>query len=960
MKGYFLRQYFNEREHIGESTANGEIQVRCPFHKDGKEESPSASINIEKGLFKCFTCETEGRFRKGGMTEPNFVKYIYGISYAQAIKFIHTLTGHTNEDWQRAQELLQGEESYLAYLKGVRGLTDETIQKYHLGYTGTGISYPVFVNGTIADVRTYNPTAQAGEPKMMSMKGVSAYIYPFDEWLKDDSEYTILNAGENDVLLNRQHGLNAITSTLGEGSLPKMFHRFFHGRKVIVMYDCDNAGKLAAPRIAFYLKEWGANVFLADISLAGLTGSKDDKDVTDYYTKHDGTADELKQLVIDTAVPFTDEMYNQVREREYPTYELWDINDNAEHFNKYVSTRAMVVSKSKQPIRIPSIMEGKCTNVYIDDEGKSPCHRCPLADENAHVWELDQYNLHHTIQLSDNPNELQHRYIKQEIFRIPSACKLPLNAVANILAWTGVELVALIPDVESESEMIGFKDTTVHAYVLEDENGTYLDNGGRFRFHGKPFKHHKNQLSYFIVDRFENSDNSLNTFKVTPDIIEQLSQFQGHPNDVMPKRWQRAKDIVGEFAQEMVVYAVELTYHSVLDMYFQKPMKGHPEGVVISAPNSGKSDVAEMLQMSYGMGNVKAVKGATFAGLVGGNEQAPHGGWQISWGAIPRNNGGLLILDELSGVPLNVLKQMTSVRSKRIAEIEKIASGRAQAKTRLLWLSNPAVMANNKSRNMADYSNGVDIVTDLVGSNEDIRRFDFIITLPSSEMIDPKFKDEEEEREDFSIKVDDDYRNLIRWAWTRKIENVKFAPKVEIYIWEETKMLNHKYHAKNDLHILGHVGAQKLARIAASVAVMCFSHDGTGENLIIKKEHVDWAIAFLHKCYDNDVFRLPDYVKQVTMMNETDEETNAKVAELIKSNPTIMTALRNQNELSTFQLQYMFTGEKNDFQKLMATLSTFRLIEHTNRGLYPTGRFRKAIKAYEMLQKKGGRTEKVF
>lgn len=40
------------------------IVHKCPFHKDGKESSPSFGVNVEKGIFNCFTCHEAGDLRR--------------------------------------------------------------------------------------------------------------------------------------------------------------------------------------------------------------------------------------------------------------------------------------------------------------------------------------------------------------------------------------------------------------------------------------------------------------------------------------------------------------------------------------------------------------------------------------------------------------------------------------------------------------------------------------------------------------------------------------------------------------------------------------------------------------------------------------------------------------------------------------------------------------------------------
>lgn len=49
--------------HIGSrfrKSGDDNIVMKCPFHKGGQESHPSFSVNVEKGLFHCFTCQESG------------------------------------------------------------------------------------------------------------------------------------------------------------------------------------------------------------------------------------------------------------------------------------------------------------------------------------------------------------------------------------------------------------------------------------------------------------------------------------------------------------------------------------------------------------------------------------------------------------------------------------------------------------------------------------------------------------------------------------------------------------------------------------------------------------------------------------------------------------------------------------------------------------------------------------
>ena len=275
MAGEFFSWYFNEPT----LKTNGEANVLCPFeHDKGFDTRPSAHVNLSKGLFHCKTCYAEGR--PNGMSEIGFISQLYGISYEKAVAYLGKFSDYDElpDAWESTTDALMQTE-YADYLRNERGLTDGTIHKYRLGYTGDGIRYPVLVYGLLCDVRTYQPD---GQPKMRSRKGSSPLLFPFDEWLASTGD-TLLCAGENDCLLARQNELNALCVTGGEGTFPDVFLHLFRGRTVNICYDMDVAGISASKMVAFKLTQAGATVRL--VTLSGLSGEKSDKDITDALVK---------------------------------------------------------------------------------------------------------------------------------------------------------------------------------------------------------------------------------------------------------------------------------------------------------------------------------------------------------------------------------------------------------------------------------------------------------------------------------------------------------------------------------------------------------------------------------------------------------------------------------------------------------------------------------------------------
>jgi hypothetical protein len=174
---------------------------------------------------------------------------------------------------------------------------------------------------------------------------------------------------------------------------------------------------------------------------------------------------------------------------------------------------------------------------------------------------------------------------------------------------------------------------------------------------------------------------------------------------------------------------------------------------------------------------------------------------------------------------------------------------------------------------------------------------------------------------------------------------VKWEANADRYTWQVAQELNEKF--DTDVKLLGGEAHKKLARIAVAVAGCCFSHDGTGQSILVKKEHIDWARDFMVRCYDNDVFRLPEYVAQTKLTTTTNPEVNAVVAGLINSQPMLMKTLASQTEITSRQLQLLSGMDTNQFSDAYRTLVKHSLVQTIGSDrVMPTRRFRLAIRAY--------------
>lgn len=136
-------------EYIKLDKAGANWRALCPFHN---EKSPSFMVNEEKQMWHCFGCQKSGDIF-------GFVMEMEGLEFREALKNLADKAGvklqnfnpQKTEEKNRTIEILElatkfyevqlwkgaGREKIIKYLKE-RGLTEETIKEFRLGYAPDG------------------------------------------------------------------------------------------------------------------------------------------------------------------------------------------------------------------------------------------------------------------------------------------------------------------------------------------------------------------------------------------------------------------------------------------------------------------------------------------------------------------------------------------------------------------------------------------------------------------------------------------------------------------------------------------------------------------------------------------------------------------------------------------------------------------------------------------------------
>lgn len=374
-----------------------------------------------------------------------------------------------------------------------------------------------------------------------------------------------------------------------------------------------------------------------------------------------------------------------------------------------------------------------------------------------------------------------------------------------------------------------------------------------------------------------------------------------------------ANNVTYIYQRPDLITAIDLSYHSVLQFYFQGKLvkKGWVETLIIGDTRCGKSETMERLINHYKIGEISSGENTTFAGLVGGLQQTQKR-WSIIWGRIPLNDRKLLCIDEVSGLTHADIANMSQIRSSGIAEITKIQTERTFARTRLVWLSNPRTDIP-----VSYFNSGVDIIKDLIGKPEDIARFDLALVMASSEV--PKEIINAANR----TKVPHIYtgaacRNLIMWAWSRKAEDIKIGGKTTTAILEVSERICNKY--SSDIPIVTMSEQKiKIARLSIALAARLFSTDATSQHVIVEPGHALYIEKYLSYIFDKPAFAYDIWSRSrknaLTLKNE------AEVQERILQHGTeIIDVLMDLKQIRISDIEEMLGISREEAKELISFL----------------------------------------
>lgn len=805
----FYSEYFNN---LDERNSEDEVSVRCPFHDD---RHASMHINLEKGVWHCKVC-SDGDNRGHG-NEYDFYQMIMEesgevITREEAKEDVERIIGIPREkivsegkcneekiipeseidDWFNN---LKNNERALSYLHEKRGISNETINRFMIGYDEIHDRYIIPIRnkeGQCVNVRKYSIS---GKPKMLPYAIGYGHnrLFPINNIECDD---VLLCEGEWDALLAIQNGFNGITFTGGANSKPKEYAHLFTDKKVAICYDNDKAGKDGANGMLVALEEYAMSV-----KIIGLPVDEEKEDITDYFVKYKYNKEDLRKLIEDH--PILTGISDNILEVPF------DNSQDPEYEKKIISYEARVLKVGSET-SIPRTISMSC-----DADGKA-CNFCPVCsgNYNAKVKLLSEFPIKMYMEEEEKREKLTNKHF---------------GVKCNNVTHEWQDLIRMRRIIIDDGNSNGKINTKVAYTYVED-----VEEFQEYKFRGTyVVSPKKGDGSVNILTDAEPLETTIDSFQYQDGMFDKLGNTK---EDFWEAISDISNNIVEVFDRDYEMAMIVLTYLSPLQTYYRSSennlQNSFAQLLMVGETSTGKTTMTRTFMDAVGLGEQIPAEGATLPGLTSATIITKDGTINVP-GALPKNNKGLVILEEFSGLSREVLTQLTYVRSEGKVKSVKAGGGEHEARVRMIMISNPR--GGSKASGAM-----IDDVISLVKSEEDLRRMDLAIGLKQIEI---------NRKKQIEKKITPDMlRNLILFAWSRRPDQIIFTDDAIDKLEELGNKMSKKY-VYNESLVTKSEQDRKMAKYAAAIAMLMNSRDETGECVIVDELHAEFTYELFECSY---------------------------------------------------------------------------------------------------------------
>lgn len=915
-----------------------ELKATCPFshlHESYTDNNPSLTVNLRKGVYYCNTCHSKGNVQ-------TMYKLRYGLSNEEAWFKLGDELKIPRPDSSRPTRpdieigLVSTYHNSLMNLTGTirkvikerRGLTDETLKRFQIGWDGDRLTIPIYDEfNKLVNFRLYKWNSDDDKYKVLNYQDElnntygEVRIFGIDRVIDPDTDYVVWCEGEMDRLITEQNGFQAACPTSGAGSWSNYWSSLFRNKKrVYLAQDNDEAGRTAIKKLCEKLYR------VVDVYIIKWPDDFPNKgDLTDYFVKLGQSSDDFNKLLLNAEKYIDPDVVEDRVAEETEALEV-HLSDSADamHYGKRLRIPVMVSGKDSTPYLCPKRVKATCGDSADGDNRR--CQKCKLAlyaGEMIKELSSKDKDLVKLIRCT----EKQQIAALLEMMGINQKCDKYKIAIEEHM---NLEELRIIPKAEAN---FGFSSKPEYVVRTGYYMGNNLPTNRRYTLAGYMYPDPITQYASYVFDKAYPEKDMISDFELSEETISHLKMFICNEGQSVKDKFNEVhtdleRNVTYIWERRDVAFAVDLIYHTALNFYFQEQFvkRGWGELLIIGDSGQAKTTIVERMMNHYRLGELHSGESSRRTGLVYSMQQT-NKRWFLVWGAFPINDGGLITIDELSGLDEDDLAKMSDVRSSGVAKTTGVITAETTCRTRAIYISNPR---NGRQLNAETY--GVNAILKLMGKAEDVRRLDIAMSVASGD-VDPSLvnrtlKGLEEVPHRYTSDV---CNSRVLWAWSRRPDDITFSDETTQLILEYATNMGARYSSKVPI-VEAADQRIKIARLSVACAACVVSTDETFTKVIVKPEHVRFVVEFMEKLYTSKSFGYDKLSEQDSIVSDISVSNITKLRALFL---TIPCSDANELAKTLYSLPYFnratledYTGlPRDDLRVLLKFLTTNNLVE---------------------------------
>jgi len=850
-------------EIIGRPNAKGWLQCRSPYCRD---KNPSAGVNVSsgsyRGWFMIFNQANGGSIEQSSRRSffdmaadhlpgmfGDFKQVLYHYAKQTGVDLGGRSSGKppTEEDVQKCQEDLT--QDVRDHLHAKRGLTDETLEKFKIGWhvkKGRN-SIPVYdEHDNLVNIRYHNSKKT---PKTLNTTGFGeARLWNLNELVSQSEGATIvITEGEFDGMLVEQvTELTTVSPTNGCKSFMREWVPFFKGYHVVIMFDCDHAGRDAVNKLVLpTFKKFIDSGDVLSIKVVWLYEKEvsGEKDFTDYIVKSGGSRDSVNKLILATEK----HVYGspEVKVEEATKVSSFTAINDSRYAGKKIETDLYIFGENSESYHAPTeFIVSNCPKLE-----KSKCHG------------RDDWDWHCDEPIKIPPGD------RIQLAAVASSDKQMIGALRDYCCDKNQRPSITIYDNNRMTVQELFAHQVLsHSSLTHDElveKAVYVMSGnmipiGQYNAVGYLRTNPKNQKPTLFIDRLTPQKEDWQSFNLEK-AKKSLRHIQKYKSGEILKTL--SHNVTNIYQRDEIHLVVMLTLLSPRRYSFDdEPIRGWLNSVIIGDTGTGKTQVAERICNYAGVGSKISGMTSSRTGITYGIEADEKRGWRLKAGELLKMSKQALVIDESQDIEEQDLKTMAESCDSGRLTINRIRSKTYEAETRCLLICNPKMKYRTANqRTMDSFRYGCQSVMDIFPKMM-LRRIDLYCFVASFDIKNKEDLYLHRKEKTESIISPQQLRDFIYYSWNLRPDQIYISDEITAKLKASALELSNEFGKCSDLPICYPEDFRKtFCRLVIAYAVFDLSSYDDFQTTAATETHILHLKKFLRMMYTAQNCRLNDY-----------------------------------------------------------------------------------------------------